>query len=207
MHMKCRKQVNWKLASIVFATAATLLTVCGWYWFWEPRAPERSFAPEDLLIDQSVVPSGWELTKPSFPTGDDLCTTECATIGFKVVNGDSSVEYGGQDVYRYLSAGIAQRTFEHVYLKKVAYLSPEGRWIYQSSIAEQSHFGCGKMAGNVGVFCQWGAQYKEYIVVFGARVPPGEVSSVDIRQIEEIVTAIDARIAHYLGKPFQDPGN
>jgi len=196
--------MEWRVVSIVLTTTIMLfLTACG-YRFWEPRAPQRSFTPEDLLIDQEIVPPGWELTKPLFPTGDDLCTTECATIGFKVTDDESSIEYGGHDVYRYLSAGIARRTFEKVYLSATRLQTSESAWTYQSPIAEQSHFGCGNMAGNVGVYCQWGGQYEEYIVVFGVRVPPGEVSLANIRQIEEVVRAIDERMAQYLDKPFED---
>ena len=187
---------------VLAITVTLLLTACR-FRFWEPLAPERSFTPEDLLIDQSIVPPGWELTEPAFPVGDTLCTTECATIGFKVTDDESSIEYGGHDVYRYLSTGIARRTFEKVYLAMARSLDPVSEWTYQSQIAEQSHFGCGNMAGNVGVYCQWGGQYEEYIVVFGARVPPGEVSLANIEQMEEVVRAIDERMAEYLGKPLK----
>ncbi len=68
---------------LLIAAAMLLLIVCG-CWFWEPRARERSFTPEDLLIDQDIVPPGWELTNPTFPAGDTLCTTECTTRGFTV---------------------------------------------------------------------------------------------------------------------------
>lgn len=197
---------------VLVITVTLLLTACGVcrFWeYWEPRAPERSFAPEDLLIDQSIVPPGWELTKPTFPVGDTLCTSECATIGFKVqvTDDEHSIQYGGHDVYRYRSAGIARRTFEKVYLSATRLQASASGWTYQSPVAEQSHFGCGNMAGNVGVFCEWGGQYEEYIVVFGARVPPGEVSLANIKQMEEVVRAIDARMAQYLGKPLKDGGD
>ena len=171
--------------------------------FWEPLAPQRSFAPEDLLIDQDIAPPGWELTDPTFPAGDTLCTTECATRGFTVSDNENPVRYGGHDVYRYRSTGIAQRTFEKVYLSATRLQTSLNGWTYQSQIAERSHFGCHNMAGNVGLYCEWGAQYEEYIVVFGVALPPGEVSLANIEQIEEIVRAIDARMAEYLGKPLE----
>jgi hypothetical protein len=188
---------------VLVTTVTLLLTACE-YRFWEPRAPERSFTPEDLLIDQDIVPHDWKLTFPLFPTGDDLCTSECATIGFKATDDASSIEYGGHSVYRYLSTGIARRTFKVVYLSATKLQASVSGWTYQSPVAEQSHFGCGNMAGNVGVYCEWGGQYEEYIVVFGARVPPGEVSMANIKQIEESVRAIDARMAQYLEKPSED---
>lgn len=199
MRVEFKKQMDWRVVSMVLATAVALLLTACEHGFWEPRAPERSFTPADLLIDPDIVPPSWELTEPFFPTGDDLCTTECATIGFRVTDDESPIEYGTHNIYRYLSAGIARRTFERVYLAKVRYLDSISVWTYQSSIAEQSDFGCGSMAGNVGVYCQWAGQYEEYIVVFGARIPPGEVSLASIEQMEEVVRAIDARMAQYLG--------
>lgn len=173
--------------------------------FWEPLAPQRSFSPEDLLIDQSIVPPGWELTEPSFPTGDTLATRESATRGFfvKTAHNEYSIQYGGHDIYRHQSTGIARRTFDKVYLAMARSLDPVSGWTYQSPIAEQSHFGCHNMAGNVGVYCKWGGQYEEYIVVLGVAMPPGEMTPANIEQIEEIVRAIDARMAEYLGKPLE----
>lgn len=194
------KWLKWRLRlMILVATATLLLSACG-YRFWEPRAPERSFTVEDLLIDQDIVPPGWELTDPLFPVGDTLCTTECATIGFKVTDDESSIEYGGHDAYRYRSAGIARRTFEKMYLSATRLQTSASGWTYQSPVAEQSHFGCGNMAGNVGVYCEWGGQYEEYIVVFGVTVPPGEVSLANIEQVEEMARAIDEKMALCLGK-------
>ena len=203
MHMKCRSQADWRTVSMMLTAAATILLTACVYRFWEPRAPERSFTPEDLLIDLDIVPPGWGLTDPLFPTGDDLCTNECATIGFKVTDDASSIEYGRHDVYRYRSAGIARRTFEVVYLSATKLQASASRWTYQSPIAEQSHFGCDDMAGNVGVYCQWGGQYEEYIVVFGARVPYGEVSLANIEQMEGVIGAIDERMAFYLSENGQ----
>lgn len=203
MHTECRKRRNWKVALVLLImTVVPLLTAC-WcgFRFWEPLAPERTFTPEDLLIDQDIVPPGWELSNPFFPTGDTLCTTECASRGFKVTIADEySIRYGGHDVYRYRSTGIARRTFEIVYLSETTLHTSASGWTYQSPVADRWHFGCNEMAGSVGVYCEWGGQYEEYIVLFGAALPPGEVSLANIKQIEDIVRAIDARMAEYLSR-------
>ncbi len=171
--------------------------------FWEPLAPQRSFSPEDLLIDQEIVPPGWDLTEPTFPTGDTLCTTECATRGFTVSDDEGSIRYGGHDVYRYRSAGIARRTFEKVYLSATRLQTSASGWTYQSPVAERSHFGCHRMGGDARVICEWGAQYEEYIILFSVGMSSDEVSPANIQQIEEIIRAIDARMAEYLGKPLE----
>jgi len=60
------------------------------------------------------------------------------------------------------------------------------------------------MAGNVGVYCKWGGQYEEYIMVLGMRLPPGEISLSDIEQMEVIIRTVDMRMAEYLN---QSDGN
>ncbi len=207
MHVRDVRRVYRLVAAMALATTVTLLmTSCG-YRFWEPHAPERSFTPEDLLIDQEIVPPGWELTEPTFPAGDTLCTTECSTRGFTVSDDESLIRYGGHDVYRYLSAGIARRTFEKVYLATARSLDPVSEWTYQSPVAERSHFGCHRVGGDARVICEWGAQYEEYIILFSVALSSDEVSLASMEQIEEMVRAIDARMAEYLDKPFpaQEP--
>ncbi len=203
MHTESRKRRGWKVVLILLTAIVVLLLIACGCWFWEPRAPERSFTPEDLLIDQDIVPPSWELTDPTFPAGDTLCTTECATRGFIVSDNECPIRYGGHDVYRYRSAGIARRTFDKVYLSATRLQTSVSGWVYQSPVAERSYFGCHRMGGNAGIFCEWGAQYDEYIVVFGVAVSSDEVSPANVEQIEEIVRAIDARMAEYLGKPLE----
>jgi hypothetical protein len=188
---------------MILAVAAALLVTACRIRFWEPRAPERPFTPEDLLIDGDMLPSGWELHGPIFPAGDTLATTESASIGFSV-HDEPSILGGTHSVYRHQTTGIARRTFEMVYLTPLMRGASARGWTYQSRVADQSHFGCIDLAGDVWEYCKWGGQYEEYIVVFGARVPPGEVSSASVEQMEKLVREIDARMAQYLGKPVGD---
>ncbi len=185
---------------IVIATG--LLIACG-NRFWEPRAPERSFTPEDLLIDQGTMPSSWrDVWGPFVPAGHDLCTTECAAIQFGVAASELPIQ-AEQDVYRYLSMGIAQRTFEKVYLPQRRHLGSMSDWTYQSPVADQQHFGCYDWEERDMPVCEWAGRYEEYIVVFWCRMVPGEMSLADI---ERVVRAIDERMAQYLDKPFEDSG-
>lgn len=201
MRTEYRKRRSWKVVLVLLIVTVVLLLIACGCWFWEPRAPKRSFTPEDLLIDSSIVPPGWELTDPIFPAGDTLCTRESASIGYTADDGRQSIQGGTHSVYRHQTVGMARRTFDKVYLSALKLHSRPSGWTYQSQIAERSHFGCYDV--NQVVYCEWGAQYEEYIVVFGARLPPGEVSLANIEQIEEIVRAIDARMAEYLGKPLE----
>jgi hypothetical protein len=167
----------------------------------ESRAPRRAFKLEDLLVDHDVIPSVWEDTwGPLHQSGDDLCTTECVEMRFGVSGREPHIQTV-HSVYRYLSAGIARRTFEKVYLPSKIYLEAVDEWAYESAMAKQSHFGC-YGDGHSPPTCQWAGQYEEYIVVFWTRMTPGEVTLVDI---EKAVRAIDERMALYLQSPKPTP--
>lgn len=192
------KWTDKKLTLIILlvATLALFLAACA---LLEPPAPQRSFALKELLIDQETVSPAWEAFKPFCPCKDDMCTTECVAIQFGIYDREPPIR-ASQDIYRYRSMGIAQRTFEQVYLPRFEFLNSNGEWIYQSPIADQSHFGCYDSKGHTEPVCQWAGRYEEYIVVFRAHMLSGEMS---LEGMEQVVRAIDARMAQYLDKPYQ----
>jgi hypothetical protein len=102
-----------------------------------------------------------------------------------------------QEVFRYRSSGIAERTFEEVYVPLSASRDSVDDWTYQSPLAYQSRFGCGFTAGNVRTVCEWAGQYEEYIVVFQADRDPPRLTLADM---EQVVRAIDARMEQYLSQ-------
>ncbi len=168
---------------------ALLLPSCN---LGEPRAPERSFTPEDLLVGQEVMPSSWTREEPFLPAGDELVTPESVAIRFRAPDGDTRSE---QAVYRYISAGVARRVFEKVYLPQVGHFHLVSDWTYESPAAEQSHFGCYDWEGRATPVCEWAGLYEEYIVVFRVHLTPGEVT---LANVEQVVRAIDDRMVHYL---------
>ena len=194
---------SWKVMMVPLVGVSVLLLILSSCRPWESSASERTFTTEELLINQSIVPASWDLTNPTFPTGDELCTDDSATIGY-TVDDDLAIQGGTHSVYRHQNARIASRTFEKVYLAMVRSFSPVDEWTYQSQTANLSYFGCHNMAGNVGVYCKWGGQYEEYIMVLGMRLPPGEISLSDIEQMEVIIRTVDMRMAEYLN---QSDGN
>jgi len=193
------KQKNWKILTTTFVVMV-LLAACK---FLEPSAPERSFDLDELLLEGDIS-SDWELSAPVTSTGDDLCTTECLALPMKIEKDKRDELYATQIVYRFQSIGIAQRTFKKVYLPFNQSLELTNEWNYQSQIAEQTHFGCDNVAGNVARFCQWGAQYKEFIVSFGILMPPGKETQESLALIEDIIIAIDERMAQYLNLSFEN---
>lgn len=190
-----------RLASMVSATIATVsLVACGpLYTLLEPPAPQRSFAPDELLIEQDVMPPIWtDAWGPFLPAGDNLCTTECAATQFGVASREPSI-LAEHAVYRYRSAGISQRTFEKVYLPQAECPKSASEWTYESPTADQSSFGCYDWAGHAVPICEWAGLYEEYITVFWARMSPDEIPLADI---EKAVKEIDARMTQYLDKPY-----
>ncbi len=181
------------MPTLLAVQVTLLLSAC----MFVQRAPERSFAPEDLLVSEDIMPAGWQALGPPFlPVGDDLVTSESTEIRFGVASREPPIQ-AVQDVYRLATTYSARRHFEDGYLRQVASFDSVGEWTYQSPIAEQSHFGCLDWAGRATPVCEWAGQYAEYIVVFRTHMTPGEVSLADI---ERVVKAIDERMAHYLGK-------
>lgn len=165
--------------------------------------PERSFTLEDLLIDQEVVPSTWEVKEPLFPAGDNLCTTECIAVRVRAMGEERSIEGGTHSIYRYRNADIARRTFEVVYLTEAKREASLSGWTYQSPVAEQSHFGCREAADGT-TYCEWGGRYEEYITIFSVAIASDERSLADM---EQVVKEIDERMSQYLYKSLKVTGN
>lgn len=184
--------------SVLLAAAAIgAMVLVGCYW-GESEAPQRSFTPGDLLVGLDSFPTEWQRFEPYVPSGDDLCTTECAAVQYTMAEANSPGPLATQSVYRYLSTRIAQRTFDKVFLAQERSLEAVSSWTFKSSVADQAHFGCRTMAGNVGQVCVWGGRYEEFIVVFRTQIG---VADMSLSALEAIVRATDAMVASHLGHP------
>ena len=188
---------RWQILMMLAAAASLLLGACG---FLASSAPQRTFTLEDLLIVQEDVPSSWEVKEPLFPAGDNLCTTECIAVRVRATGEERSIEGGTHSIYRYRNADIARRTFEVVYLTEAKREASLNGWTYESPVAEQSHFGC-REASDGTTYCEWGARYEEYIMVFSMAMASGERS---LAETEQVVKAIDERMVQYLGGTFEN---
>jgi hypothetical protein len=188
-----KRAVARRIALSVVLTVASLATGCGYRW-WEPQPPARSFQPEDLLVDAGNLPATWECSGPYLPAGDDLVTPESVTVQYRTPGGEVQVE-ATNDVFRYRSAGIAERVFDNTYLAKVRYLQPVPQWTHEARGADQQHFGCYEWNEPIGLVCQWGGRYEEYIVLFRTRIVEDEMPLEDVW---DVVQGLDARISAYL---------
>jgi hypothetical protein len=164
--------------------------------FLEPSPPLRSFDLNDLLISQESVSSKWLSFTPFYPSGDDLVTKESTAIRFGVIDGEVKNYLAEQAVYRYVTSGTAQRVFnDRVKPRNTRALYPIQEWNYQSSIAEQTTFGCDHKALDDVTYCEWAGNYEEFIIVFNTKMIASEMSLIDM---ERIVKAIDGKMAFYL---------
>jgi hypothetical protein len=173
-----------------------LLSACYWR---EPKAPQRTFDIRDLLLGQGILPSAWQATLPFDPGGEDLCSTGCTAIQYSATDDSGQEVLSTHVVYRYPSAGIAQRTFDHVLLVSEQSKAPVEAWTYQSPIAESTFFGCYPIAGGIRQSCLWAGRYEEFIVTFHTQL---NVVGMSLDDLEQVARAIDAIMAEHLDKPL-----
>jgi hypothetical protein len=164
----------------------------------EPPAPKRSFEINNLIINQSDIPSSWQAFTPFLPSGDDLATKESIAIRFgEIVNGGKKY-YAKEGAYRYTTIGVASRVYKYWFIEHPRVVHSVGEWGFQSPIADESHFACDPVSGgNFNQYCEWAGRYDEFIIVFGTQMIQNEMTLSDL---EKIVKAIDIRMAQNLNK-------
>ena len=159
----------------------------------------RPFAIEELLIDQSLLPQGWEQQGPP--------SSRNAPVRLGVErSGVSFISYGGvanQHVYRCNSVRAAAREYPG---EADSWFSPRegwGAWTvpavlpYESAVADQFRFNCYTHQASGGQACQAVGRYDEYIVRFYTAMSDDYMTFTDL---ERILAAIDERMALYLEK-------
>jgi hypothetical protein len=151
---------------------------------------------QDLLIDSSVLPQGWQLVRGPVPVTEKLKygSEENLSAVFKGPKPVGAVEH---EIYRYTNPLKAM-----FYFGISADISPNGLK-YRSPLAGQFEIECSDLEIDTPLDpsikkitnCTARARYEEYISVLQVGVGPGMLSSTDV---ERILQAIDARMAKYL---------
>lgn len=178
-----------RVGTVLTVTAMLLLSAC-------TQAPERSFTTMELLIGLSDMPKGWQVSDGPDRAEDYISREDASGIVF-VAQTDSPRRTASHRVYRYDSSVQAKRVYERLVLPTEAGECPP-TWVYQSPVAEQSHFVCYDYEGRELPVCTWSGRYEEYIVVFHSWLIPDWMS---LNDVERVVRAIDERMAQYLEKP------
>ena len=166
-------------------------------------APTREFTVDELLIDQSAFPVGWYASAPPGPVrivDGAIIADRSIEVTFRV--DDPDWHTAALEIYRFSSEYRATREYRRQLSvlfnsQSIAALTPwetPAELSYESPVANQSNFACGRngITGKRG--CRFLGQYDEYLVVFGSVVG----ARMDFVDLEHILQAIDERLAHYL---------
>jgi hypothetical protein len=170
-----------------------LLTGCA-----KPTPIERNFSMEDLVIDASVFPEGWEVVSgPRFVEWDHLSSTYGSWyVGYKVET-DAPRHTAGLHIYRYHDVSIAQRMYgEFISRQHRGASFPDDTC--DGLQANQSQLTCVSYQTHTQVNCNWTGRYDEYIVDYIAWLVPDRMSLSDV---QEIICAIDAHVGPYFDPP------
>jgi len=167
----------------------------------QEHPPKRSFAIQELLIDESAFPPGWSVSTagPRPPAKAPLGHYESieSTELFFYVYGGSAFE----EIHRFSSVQGAAREFRRKRDLEFAKREIDTPWVvppelsYQSPAANQFYLACATQGGIP--MCRAIGQYEEYFVKFNTHMSPDFMTHADL---ERVLKAIDERMASYLGR-------
>lgn len=165
---------------------------------------ERDFGLEESLIDESIPPSGWSVSRQPHPIQVEWGQEDSRGIEFQLTSGYRM----GHEVYQYrneqAAAGRYQRYSPGVFgsaERLTPWEVPEGL-TYRSKVADQFRFACADFRDYPDIrfrHCAAMGQYEELVSVFYVSVLPDEMDDyMTLSDLERILKTVDERIAHYL---------
>lgn len=173
------------------------------------RSPRRSFAPEDLLLDESQLPQGWEAAGEPYDPEERLPAEQTTVDFFMHAPTCPTSLKTGHYVYRFIGgAGCADMGYRSETPLWFAPMPGWGPWSasaelsYESTLADRFRLNCCTRQGSNVQTCQAVGQYKEYVVRFHTSIDPQHADCMSFSDLEGILVAIDERMAFYLGKEF-----
>ena len=190
-----RQRVS-KGTSLIFFALFLTISSCS------ESTPDRDFAIEDLLIAPSAFPSSWRVLAQGRPH-DQKEKRAIEATGFYLDTGLPELTGADLSIYRYQSVQSACSAFDKWERREfnsssIGSLTPWGtppELSYKSPIADQSRFACHISSITETTICQFMGQYEEFMVAFYTGFDAQHMTYSDVQRILE---AIDARMAHYL---------
>ena len=165
--------------------------------------PPPAFPIEELLLDESVFPEGWQAGERTFDPRQRLPAEQIA-LGFYIHWCPDASLSAGHQVYRFFDG---PRCAALGYQKEIpGWFAPweeTGPWIvpaelpYQSPLADQFRFNCSTHQRG-GQTCQAVGQYEEYVIRFQTSIDREHPECMSFTDLERILIAIDERMAFYL---------
>ena len=176
------KRLNWctKWFLILFFLLSSSACLAG------QRAPEREFATESLLMDESMFPEGWG-NGPIIPTADSHSSFEHPSID---IYGPGGVAV--HEIYRYEFVNAARREYK----RQLDVWFPDtplyDEWRPREDLratlafADEDYVACashGRPLGEKVRNCGMLARYHEYVVRFSTQVVPPHLTFEDLGTI------------------------
>lgn len=173
----------------------------------EHHAPLRSFPIEDLLVDESVFPQGWQVGGDPYDPEDRMPAEQIALSFFPDMSRCPSSLVTGHDVYRFYGgarcADMGYRSKTPTWFARWQGYDPwtaPAQLSYRSPVANRFRLGCCTRQGSSVQICQATGQYEEYVVRFHTSIDPERPECMSFIDLKRILIAIDERMASYLQK-------
>ncbi len=157
-------------------------------------APKRTFKPQDLLVTQEDVPSGWTKTAGPQKVSNNTRSSNSSEIKFSP-KGSEEIYGFGERVFRYSSIEGAKEDYtDAITFPGITHV---GGWTFKSDTADDQKISCYTYRDSDIPVCTWEARYQEFVIEVVAWIGPDQVS---IQEMESLVKVIDGKVKDYLGQ-------
>ena len=177
-----------------------------------PTPKVRDFWLSDLFVELSALsPQCWVYKGPiPLSYEENKGAEEALFAWFECYHPPDPPGGGMYAIYRFRDSQSAARRYRRDFLGWfpranliTPYVTPD--WMeYQSPVADQFRFACADFCGGYpevhGKVCTSIGQYEEYISAFTFGISPPEKIADYTEFLEQMLRAVDNRMAHYLGK-------
>jgi hypothetical protein len=171
--------------------------------------PPPAFPIEELLLDESVFPEGWQARERTFDPRQRLPAEQIALSFYLHWCPDASLGAGHQ-LYRFFDG---PRCAALGYQKEIpGWFAPTQAWgpwevpaelPYQSPVADQFRFNCSTHQRSGAQTCLGVGQYEDYVIRFQTSIDREHPECMSFTDLERILKAIDERMAFYLEKDME----
>lgn len=171
--------------------------------------PVAEYPPiEQLVIDESSFPAGWEASQPNtdFPPLAPWTTgrreVECVSRSFRDPAGSGA---GGMTIQRFRNTRDAAQEYEHqvdvAFRVRDSWSTPwttPPELLFESHVADQYRYACATVGYYPQVNCAYVARYRVYVVDFIIKLYDTNV--ITYTDLLPILRAIDNRMTLAIGR-------
>jgi len=176
-----------------------------------PTPKVRDFALRELFIDLTTLSPDCRIYEGPMPLSyeENAGAEEALFAWFHCYHPPDPPDGGMYAIYRFRDSQTAAKRYRRDLLgwfpranRITPYVTPD--WMqYQSPVADQFRFACADSKGYTGLLsrqCVAIGQYEEYVSAFSLDASPPESMAEYTVLLEQILRAIDERMAHFLAE-------